>query len=143
MLSPNRSIYLTIYLSSYLFPRAQLLAPALVRRRVLQSVSTAAVRRHLALPTHDVYIGWLLALRVVADTSQLLAQTLVLGIVPHGVVLAAVDRHSARGALLESFAELQVRCARLARRQVASPGLPLSILCFFDKVGVMFLGSDT
>jgi len=126
-ISPN-------YLSIYLSPQTQLLAPALVRRRVLRPVLPAAVRRHLASPTLDVDVCLLSALRVVADPSQLLAQTLVLEIVPHSMVLAAVDRHSAGGTLLEPFAELQVRSARLARRQVASPGLPLSVLPFFGIV---------
>jgi hypothetical protein len=77
--------------------------------------------------------------RVVADSSQLFAQTLVLGHVPHGVVLAAVQRHSAPGTLLESFAELQVRGARLTRREVASPGLLLSSLRTFVEVVSRFL----
>jgi hypothetical protein len=105
-----------IYLSVNLSIRAQLLAPALVRRRVLRLVPLAAVRRHLAPATLDVYVCWLLALRIVADPSQLVAQTLVLIQVLHGVVLAAVYRHSAPGTLLESLVELQVRGARLARR---------------------------
>ena len=88
-----------------------------MRRRVLRSVPLAAVRRHLAPATRDIYICSSLALWVVvADPSQLCAQTLVLGIVLRGVVLAAVDRHSAFGTLLESLAGLQVRGARLARR---------------------------
>ena len=41
--------YLSIY-PIYLTPQAQLLAPALVRRRVLLLVLLAAVRRHFALP---------------------------------------------------------------------------------------------
>ena len=125
----------------YLLTQAQLLAPALVRRRVLRPVLPAAVRRHLALPTHDIDICSFLAPRVVADPSQLLAQTLVLGIVLHGVVLAAVDGHPAPGTLLESFAELEVRGARLARRVVALPGLPLCSLGFYGKVGDLFLNS--
>ena len=96
----------------------------------------AAVRRHLALSTHDINVCSFLAPRVVADTSQLLAQTLVLGIVLHGVVLAAVDGHPTGWTLLESLAEVQVRGGRLARRQVASPGLPLSVLRSFREVGV-------
>ena len=98
-----------------------------------------AVRRHLALPTHDIDICPFLAPRVVADTSQLFAQTLVLGHVPHTVVLAAVYGCSAAGTLLEPFAELEVRGARLARRVVASSGLPLSSLRFIGVVGVPFL----
>ncbi len=112
--SPNLS---TFYLPT-LSQRAQLLAhtTALVRRRVLRPVPLAAVRRHLAPATRDIYICSLLALRVVADPSQLFAQTLVLGIVLHGVVLAAVQRHSAPRTLLEPLVELEVRGARLARR---------------------------
>ena len=125
----------------YLSPQAQLLAPALVRRRVLHPVPLAAVRRHLALATRDVNISSFLAPRVVADPSQLFAKTLVLGHVPHGVVLAAVQRHSAPGTLLESFAELQVRGARLARPVVASSGILLSSLRVFVEVGVPFLSS--
>ena len=78
---------------------------------------SAAVRRHVAPATRDIYVCSPLALRVVvADPSQLYAQTPVLGIVPHGVVLATVDGHPAPGTLLESLVELQVRSARLARR---------------------------
>jgi len=55
------------------------------------------------------------------------------------VVLAAVDRHSAGGTLLESFAELKVRGARLARRVVASSGIPLSSLRSIGEVGGIFL----
>ena len=54
------------------------------------------------------------------------------------MVLAAVDRHSAGGALLESFAELQVRGARLARRVVAPSGIPLSSLGYYGGVGDIF-----
>jgi acyl carrier protein phosphodiesterase len=83
----------------------------------------AAVHRHLALPARNSLVRSLLAARVVADPSQLLAQTFVLGHVLHGVVFAAVDRHSASGTLRESAAGLEVRGARLARREVASSGV--------------------
>ena len=112
-----------------------------MRRRVLLPVLPAAVRRHLALPAQDIDICPFHAARVVADPSQLLSQTLVLGIVPHSVVLAAVDRHSAGGTLLEPFAELQVRGARLARRVVASSGISLCSLRFIGVVGDIFLSS--
>ena len=112
-----------------------------MRRRVLRPVPLAAVRRHLALATRDVNICSFLAPRVVADPSQLFAKALVLGIVPHGVVLAAVQRHSAAGTLLESLAELQVNGARLAHRIVASSGILLSSLRVYAEVGVKFLGS--
>jgi hypothetical protein len=75
-----------------------------VRRRVLLPVPLAAVRRHFALPTSDIDVCSLLARRVVADPSQLLAQTLVLGHMLHGVVFAAVDRHPAPRTLCESAA---------------------------------------
>jgi hypothetical protein len=93
-----------------------------VRRQVFLPVPLAAVRRHLALPARDSLVCTLLAALIVADPSQLLAQTFVLGHVLHGVVLAAVHRHSAPGALRESAADLQVRGARLARREVTSSG---------------------
>jgi hypothetical protein len=109
--------------------------PALVRRRVLRPVPLAAVRRHFAPATLDICICSFLAPRVVADPSQFFAKALVLGHVLYGVVLAAVQRHSAPGALLESFAELQVRGARLARRYIAAPGLLLSSLGAFGEVG--------
>jgi hypothetical protein len=140
--SPN-SNYLRSNLDAIcLSPRAQLLAPALVRRRVLRPVLLAAVRRHLALATRDVNICSFLALRVVADPSQLIAKALVLGEVPHGMVLAAVQRHSAPGTLLESFAELQVRGGRLARPVVASSGVLLASLCEFGEVVGVFLSNE-
>jgi hypothetical protein len=126
----------------YLSIRAQLLAPALVRRRVLRSVPLVTVRRHLALATRDIYICSSLAPRVVADTSQLFAKALVLGHVPHGVVLAAIYRHSAAGTLLESFAELQVRGACLARQIVTSPGLLLFNLGVFVEIVGKFLSCE-
>jgi hypothetical protein len=92
---------------------------------VLRSVLLVAVPRHLALATPDIYICWLIALRVVADSSQLVAEVLVLGQVLYGVGLAAVNRHSAPGTLRKSAAGLEVRGARLARRVVASPGILL------------------
>jgi hypothetical protein len=104
-------------------------------------VPLAAVRRHLALATRNINICSFLAPRVVADPSQLFAKTLVLGIVPHGMVLAAVQRHSAAGTLLESFAKLEVRGARLARPVVASSGVLLTSLRFIVEVGVLFLSS--
>jgi acyl carrier protein phosphodiesterase len=88
-------------------------------------MSFAAVHRHIALPARNSLVRSLLAARVVANPSQLLAQTLVLGHVLHGVVFAAVDRHSAPGALRESAAGLQVRGARLASWEVASSGVLL------------------
>ena len=145
MYLPMYPLYLHSYTSIYhyyfiyLSVRAQILTPALVLLHVLLPVPPAAVRRHLALPTIDVDICPLLAARVVADPSQLLAQTLMLDIVPHGVVLATVDRHSARVALLEPFAELQVRGARLARRVVASSSLSLSSLRVFNEVDDNYL----
>jgi hypothetical protein len=102
----------------------------------------AAVRRHLALATPDIYVCSLPARRIVADPSQLLAQTLVLGHVLYGVRLAAVDRHSAPGALRESTAGLQVRGFCLAHWEIASSGVNLCGLRFFDVFGGFFLMSD-
>jgi hypothetical protein len=101
-------------------------------------VPLAAVPHHLALPTfHSVC--WSLALWVVADPGQLVAQALVLVEVLHGVVLAAVDRHSAPGTLGESAAGLEVRGARLARGEVASPGVLLKRKNILGPVAVEFL----
>jgi hypothetical protein len=108
---------------------------------VLRPVPLAAVSRHLALAARDVNICSFLAPRVVADPSQLFAKALVLGIVPHGMVLAAEQRHSAPGTLLESFAELEVRGARLARPVVASSGVLLSGKSFFAEVDLKLLSS--
>ena len=109
----------------YLSQQAQLVAPALVRRRVLRPVLLAAVRRHLAPATRDIYICSFLAPRVVADPSQLFAKALVLGHVQHGVRLAAVQRHSAPGTLKQGR---PILCLDLARRVLALSDLPLSSL---------------
>ena len=93
-----------------------------MRRRVLRPVPLAAVRRHLAPATRDIYICSLLALRVVADPSQLFAKALVLGHVQHGVRLAAVQRHSAPGTLKQDRSVLRLD---RARRVLALPDFPL------------------
>ena len=116
--------------------QAQLVAPALVRRRVLRPVLLAAVRRHLAPATRDIYICSFLAPWVVADPIQLFAETLVLGPVLHGVVLAAVQRHSAPGTLMQ---DRPVDCLYPARRVLALSDFPLFILCVFAAVGDEFL----
>jgi hypothetical protein len=120
---------------------AQLLAhtTALVRRRVLRPVLLAAVRRHLALATRDIWICSFLALRVVADPIQLFAVTLVLGPVLHGVALAAVQRHSAPGTLMQGR---PVDCLYPARRVVALSDFPLLSLRTFYYFGDLFLGSE-
>jgi hypothetical protein len=107
-----------------------------VRRRVLRPVPLAAVRRHLAPATRDVYICSLLAPRVVADPSQLFAKTLVLGPVLHGVILAAVQRHSAPGTLTQ---DRPVLCLDPARRELALSDFPLYSLRVFDGIGDQFL----
>jgi hypothetical protein len=83
-----------------------------VRRRVLRPVPLAAVRRHLAPAAPHVWICSLLARRVVADPSQLIAQALVLRPVQHGVRLAAVQRHSAPGTLVQHCPVLRLDRAR-------------------------------
>ena len=117
-------IYLSFYLSS-LSQRAQLLAhtTALMRRRVLRSVLLAAVRHHLAPATRDINICSLLALRVVAEPSQLFAKALVLGHVLYGVVLAAVQCRSAPGTLEQDRPVLRID---LTRRVLALSDFPLS-----------------
>ena len=74
--------------------------------------------------------------RVVADPSQLIAKALVLGPVQHGVVLAAVQRRSAPGALDQGRAVLRLD---LARRVLALSDFPLSILRFLGKDGEVLL----
>ncbi len=69
------------------------------------------------------------ALREVADPSQLDAEALVLGHVQHGVRLAAVQRHSAPGTLVQDRPVLGLD---RARRVLALPDIPLSVLRIFD-----------
>jgi hypothetical protein len=64
----------------------------------------------------------LLALREVADPSQLNAEALVLGHVQHSVRLAAVQRHSAPGTLVQ---HRSVLCLDRARMVLALSDLPL------------------
>ena len=66
-------IYLPTIFTYYLPTRAQIIAPALVLLPVLLPVLPAAVRRHLARSTQNVDICSFVALRKVADPSQLLA----------------------------------------------------------------------
>ena len=106
-----------------------------MRRQVLRPVPRAAVQRHLALPALD--FSPLLASRAVADLGQLFAKALVLGQVLHGVVLAAVQRHSASGTLTQDRPVLGLD---LARRVLALPDFPLAILRFFANFGNFFLG---
>jgi hypothetical protein len=108
-----------------------------VRRRVLRPVLLSAVHRHLALATLD--FSPLLAPRVVADLGQLFAKALVLGQVLHGVVLAAVQRHSAPGTLMQGRPVLRFY---LARRVLALSDFPLCILRVFDEFGDTFLRSE-
>ena len=110
-----------------------------MRRRVLRPVTLAAVRRHLAPATRDIYICSFLAPWVVADPIQLFAETLVLGPVLHGVVLAAVQRHSAPGTLMQ---DRPVDCLYPARRVLALSDFPLLSLRVFYYFGDLFLGSE-
>ena len=106
---------------------------------MLRPVPLAAVRRHLAPATRDIYICSFLALRVVADPSQLFAQSLMLGHVQHGVRLAAVQRHSAPGTLKQDRSVLRLD---RARRVLALPDFPLFSLCVFDFLCDNFLCSE-
>ena len=108
-----------------------------MRRQVLRPVPRAAVQRHLTLPALD--FSPLLASRAVADLRQLFAKALVLGQVLHGVVLAAIQRHSAPGALTQDRPVLGLD---LARRVLALPDFSLPILRFYVVFGVEFLSSE-
>ncbi len=110
-----------------------------MRRRVLRPVLLGAVRRHPALSTGAIDVYTRQALRVVADPIQLFAETLVLGPVLHGVVLAAVQRHSAAGTLTQGRPVLRLD---LARRVLALSDFPLPFLRAFAEVGVVFLRSE-
>ena len=96
-----------------------------MRCRVLVPVLLAAVRRHLALPTRDTRVRSLLAPRQFANPSQLHAKALVLGHVQHRVRLAAVQRHSAPGALVQDRPVFRLGPARwvLALSDVPLRGL--------------------
>ena len=102
-------------------------------------VLLAAVRRHLAPPTRDVDICSFLALRVVADPSQLFAKALVLGHVLHGVRHAAIQCHSTPGTLKQDGPVLGLD---RASRVLALPDFPLFILRVFDDLGDQFLCSN-
>ncbi len=108
-----------------------------MRCRVLVPVLLAAVRRHLALPTRDTRVRSLLAPRQVADPSQLHAKALVLGHVQHSVRLAAVQRHSAPGALVQDRPVLRLGPTR---RVLALSEVPLEGLSVFDAECCSFLG---
>jgi hypothetical protein len=108
-----------------------------VRRRVLRPVPLAAVHRHLALAALDY--SPFLAPRAVADLGQLFAKALVLGQVLHGVVLAAVQCHSAPGALTQDSPVLRLD---LARRVLALSDFPQSVLRVFGTFGDVFLRSE-
>jgi hypothetical protein len=100
-----------------------------MRCRVLVPVPLAAVRRCLALPTHDTRVCSLLAPRQAADTSELYAKALVLGHVQHSVRLAAVQRHSAPGALVQDRPVLRLGPTR---RVLALSDVPLRGLRVLD-----------
>ena len=106
-----------------------------MRRRVLRHVPLAAVRRDLALSALD--IRPLLALGVVAEPSQLVAEALVLEPVQHGVVLAAVQRDPAPCTFVQGRAVLRLD---LARRVLALSDISLKILRFFADFSDFFLG---
>ena len=97
----------------------------------MRAAPRAAVQRHLALPALD--FSPLLASRAVADLHQLFAKALVLGQVLHGVVLAAVQRHSAPGSLTQDRSVLGLD---QTRRVLALSDFPLPILRFFVVFGV-------
>ena len=121
----------------YLPTRAQLLAHALVRRRVLRHVPLAAVRRDLALSALDVRP--LLALWVVADPSQLVAKSLVLEPVHYGVGIAAVQRDPAPCTFVQGRAVLRLD---LARRVLALSDVSLKILCPATDSSGLFLSRE-
>ena len=100
----------------------------------------AAVRRHLAPPTRDIDICSFIALRIVADPSQLFAEALVIGHVLHGVRHAAVQGHSAPGTLQQDRPVLGLD---RTRRVLALPDFSLKILRFFDSVGDFVLCSES
>jgi hypothetical protein len=85
-------------------------------------------------------ISLLLAPRVVAEPSQLIAKALVLWPVQHGVVLAAVQRRSAPGTLDQGRAVLRLD---LARRVLALSDCSLSVLRIFDEISGQFLKMNT
>ena len=126
-----------LLLLCYLPTRAQLLAHALVRRRVPRHVPLAAVRRDLALSALDVRP--LLAPWIVADPSQLVAESLVLEPVRYGVGLAAVQRDPAPCAFVQGRAVLRLD---LARRVLALSDISLKILRIFDYYGGLYLETE-
>ena len=122
---------------SYLPTRAQLLAHALVRRRVPRHVPLAAVRRDLALSALDVrplHARW-----VVADPSQLVAESLVLEPVRYGVGLAAVQRDPAPCTFVQGRAVLRLD---LARRVLALSDVSLKILRVMADANGLLLCRD-
>ena len=102
-----------------------------MRRTVLRHVPLAAVRRDLALST--LYMSPLLARRVVAGPSQLVAESLVLEPVHYGVGLAAVQRDPAPCTFVQGHAVLRLG---LARRVLALSDISLKIFSAFNDFGV-------
>ena len=97
----------------------------------------AAVRRDLALSALDVRP--LLAPWIVADPSQLVAESLVLEPVRYGVGLAAVQRDPAPCAFVQGRAVLRLD---LARRVLALSDISLKILRVFDDYEGLFLSCE-
>ena len=115
--------------------RAQLLANALVRRRVLRHVPRPTIGRDLAPPALDS----LRALGEVAPPSQLAAKPQVRGQVLCRVVLAAVESDSTPRTLVKGNIVLR---RHLAQRVLALSDCPLKVLRVFADFGVEFLSNE-
>ncbi len=115
---------------------AQLLAYALVRRRVLGHVAMSTIGRDLAPPALDLCS--LLALGEITPPSQLAAKPQVLGQVLCRVLLAAVESDSTSRTLVKGL----VLRLHLAQRVLALSDCPLKILCEFVDFGDLFLSSE-
>ena len=117
--------------------RAQLLAHALVRRRVLRHVPRPTIGRDLAPPALDLCS--LRALGEVAPPSQLAAKPQVRGQVLCRVVLAAVESDSTPRTLVKGDIVLR---RHIAQRVLALSDCPLKVLREFADFGVTFLSNE-